>query len=52
LVRSMLARLTANELEQALQGLDLLGRASAELMESRSSRSLVKRRPLPEPGKS
>jgi DNA-binding MarR family transcriptional regulator len=48
LVRSMLARLTADELEQALRGLEILARASAQLMESRSSRSLVKRRPLPE----
>ena len=51
LVRSMLARLTADELEQALRGLEILARASSEQMESRSSSSLVKRRPLPEPGK-
>jgi DNA-binding MarR family transcriptional regulator len=51
LVKSMLARLTGDELDQALRGLEILGRASAALMESRSSRSLVKRRPLPEPGK-
>ena len=51
LVKSMLARLTADELERALQGLELLAWASADQMESRSSRSLVKRRPLPEPGK-
>ena len=51
LVRSMLSRLTAAELEQALNGLEILARASAEQMERRSSRSLVKRRPLAEPRK-
>jgi DNA-binding MarR family transcriptional regulator len=51
LVRSMLSRLTAEQLDRALQGLEMLAHASAEQMESRSSRSLVKRRPLPEPGK-
>jgi DNA-binding MarR family transcriptional regulator len=50
LVRSMLSRLTADELVQALAGLQILARASAEQMESRSSRSFVKRRPLPEQG--
>lgn len=49
LVRSMLARLTPSELDRALAGLEILARASAEQMESRSPRSLVKRRPLPEP---
>jgi len=48
LVRSLLLRLTPEELEQALGGLALLARAAAEQMESRSPRSLVKRRPLPE----
>jgi len=48
LVRGMLSRLTTRDLEQALQGLEILGRAAAEQMESRSSRNLVKRRPLPE----
>jgi len=45
----MLARLTPEELDRALAGLEILARASAEQMESRSPRSLVKRRPLPEP---
>jgi len=50
LVRSMLSRLTPEELERALNGLGILARAAAEQMESRSSRSFVKRRPLPEQG--
>ena len=49
LVRSMLSRLTVDELERAIGGLEILARASAQQMESRSARSLVKRRPLPEP---
>jgi DNA-binding MarR family transcriptional regulator len=49
LVRSMLSRLSSEELDQALGGLETLARAASDQMESRSSRSLVKRRPLPEP---
>ncbi|HYL99791.1 MAG TPA: MarR family winged helix-turn-helix transcriptional regulator [Blastocatellia bacterium] len=48
LVASMLGHLTEEEQKEAVTGLGLLARASMELMETRSDRSLVKRRPLPE----
>jgi len=51
LVKGMLSRLTTQDLELALHGLAILGRAAAEQMESRSSKSLVTRRPLTEPRK-
>ena len=48
LVRAMLGRLDEKELGEALRGLELLARASAEQMESRSPRNLVRRRQFPE----
>ncbi|MGH9831282.1 MAG: MarR family winged helix-turn-helix transcriptional regulator [Blastocatellia bacterium] len=48
LVGSMLEHLSQKEQKQAVAGLRLLATASMQLMETRSNRSLVKRRPLPE----
>jgi DNA-binding MarR family transcriptional regulator len=47
LVSSMLDCLSGKEREQAVDGLRLLAKASMQLMENRSKRSLVTRRPLP-----